>query len=1243
METLIAYIASDRRRSLAAGVALPERSSGAALFADISGFTPLTEALVRALGPQRGTEELPRQLNQVYDALIAEVERYGGAVLNFAGDAITCWFGEEAESQEAGSRKPEAGNKTVSSGLSSAAHRAAACALALQTAMAPFKSIEIAGAGTVALAIKVAVASGPARRLLVGDPGIQLIDVLAGETLYRMAAGEHLAGKGEVLIDAATVAALGSLAQLGEWRSDDERNERFAVLTGLAAAVPAMAEQPFAEQVIPDSAYRPWLLPPVYERLRVGMGEFLTELRPIVALFLRFGGIDYDDDPLAGEKLNSFVLWVQRILKTYDGYLLQLTVGDKGSFFYAAFGAPTAHEDDAVRACLAALELREPRFAFISSVQIGVSQGRARTGAYGAATRRTYGVLGDEINMAARLMQHAPPGQAIVSPVAQVAIDERFVWEQLPAITVKGKAEPIAPFRLVGLAARRTIKLHEPRYGLPMVGRTAELGFVLDRLAWAARGAGQIVSVVAEAGMGKSRLVAEVVRQAQQVRVLTGEAQSYGTNTPYLVWQNIFRELFDLDPASNLDAQVGALRIALARIDPALLPRLPLLGPVLGFHIPDSELTRAFDARLRKESLEALLVTCLRAKAVEGPLLLVLEDCHWLDALSHDLLEVVGRAIAHMPVLLLLASRPFTIQRLAESRVSRLSYYREISLDTLLPDEVAILVLLKLSKRFPDAEFVPAELLEQIKTRTQGNPFYIEELLNYWQDQGLDPRELGSLPQLDLPPSLHSLILSRIDYLTESQKSLIKVASVVGRLFRAAMLWGLSVFSGERERVQRELNVLSKLDLTPLDTPEPELSYLFKHIVTQEVAYESLPFATRAVIHAQIGSYLEQASDGQEQMVDLLAFHYDRSENQAKRREYLLRAGAAAQAIYANSAAIDYYRRLLALLPAAEQVDTLTRLGQVLELTGQWDEASERYQAARALAEQAGDNRTAWQLSALIGEVLRKQGRYADSRPWSEQALAGLAALDHPAGLARALHFAGTLEMVQGDYATAATRYSESFALWQAAGDLAMAGSTLSNMAMVDYYNGDTPSAIRRFEESLTIRRQVGNPLWVANSLGNLGMMALDSGDYERARAAIEESLGLERATGDRAAIAVSLNNLGKVVSAEGDYGRARALYGEALNINRDLGDQWGLTYLLEDLGVLAGLTGQPERALRLVGAAAALRDSINAPLAPPEQATLTSALAPARAALGPEQQAAALSQGRSMTPEQAVAEALQV
>jgi adenylate cyclase len=1277
MESLYAYIPTDRRIALASGLDLPDTTTGAALFADISGFTSLTEALVRALGPQRGAEELTRRLNKIYDALLAETENYRGSVIGFSGDAITCWFNDQEDVFPA----PHANGST--------AFRATACALAMQQTMQQFAQVEIAGAGSVSLAIKVVVTVGPARRFLIGDSAIQLVDVLAGETLYRLAAGEHHAERGEVLLDQSAVAALREQVDVLEWREDPESGERFAVVNRMKTTVAVDPWPPIESDALSDDLVRPWLLPPVYERLINGMGEFLTELRPTVALFLRFSGIDYDGDPNAQSKLNTYVQAVQRILARYHSYMLQLTIGDKGSNFYVSFGAPLAHEDDAIRAVRAALELRDLQMDFITEVQIGVSQGLTRAGACGGMLRRTYSAMGDAVNMAARLMQNAAPGQVLVNQNVRKATAENFSWEELPPLRVKGKSEPVTVYRLIAGQERHGIRLHEPKYALPMVGRESELALIKQKLDLALPGHGQIVGITAEAGMGKSRLLAEVIRLARRRNMLGygGECQSYGISTSYLVWQSIWRGFFNLDPAWSTAEQIESLDGQLSGIDPALLPRLPLLGAVLNLPIPDNELTSSFDAKLRKESLESLLVDCLRERARTMPLLLVLEDCHWLDPLSHDLLEVIGRAITDLPVLMVLAYRPPQLDSLLAPRVSQLFHFTEIVLTDLPAEEIERLVSFKLGQIYGEEAKLPKALIEKISSRAEGNPFYIEELLNYLHDRDIDPQQPEALEHVDLPDSLYSLILSRIDQLSENQKTLLKVASVIGRLFRAAMLWGVYNQFADRERVRNDLDTLSALELTPMDTPEPELAYLFKHILTQEVAYETLSFATRGMLHDQIGQYIENTyQEKLDQYVDLLAYHFERSENVAKKRGYLLRAGEAAQADYANTAAIAYYQKVLPLLPKDQQVSVMLKLGQVYELVGEWKEAEDVNRQAEALAGQLTDAPGHAQAQRALGWLLRKQGQYADAEAWLVRARASYQELGDSAGIshaladigeihrlqgkytearvyydeslslaagiaeirlrqkarAYALKGAGTVATWQGDYSTARTLNQESLALRRELGDTPGVATLLNNLGIIARFQRDLASARQMNEESLALFRALGDRWAVGQLLNNQACVASDQGEYAEARLLLQESLMIRRQLGDKAGLALSLNTLADVVLDEGEFTQARPLLDESLTINRELGDKTAIAYLIEDYAGLAAAEARPNKALQLAGFAAALRESIGAPLPPSEQARVDRMIAPAREALPEAAATAEWESGRSfLRLEQAIELAL--
>jgi predicted ATPase/class 3 adenylate cyclase len=1212
----------DWRQAIARGETLPEWADGAALFADISGFTPLTEALALELGPKRGAEELTVHLNRVYDALIAELHRYGGSVIGFAGDAITCWLhGDDGR-------------------------RAVACGLAMQEAMRAFAEIRTHSGRIVSLGMKAAAATGSVRRFLVGDPEYVIVDAMAGKTLEYMAAAEHQAERGEMVLHGPAAEALGDALTVTEWRTDEETGERFAVVGGLHVAVPERPWPEMVEDALTDEQRRGWLLPPVHQRLNSGRGEFLAELRPAVALFLKFSGIHYDDDPAAPQKLDAFIRRVEQILLRYDGSLIQLTIGDKGSYLYAAFGAPIAHEDDAVRAASTALELQAlaAELAYLDQVQIGLTQGRMRTGAYGSQTRRTYGVLGDATNLSARLMAVAQPGQILVSRIVRDAADQLFNWERLPNIRVRGKTDLVTLFRLDRARQGQTLQRFEPKYRLPMIGRGQELALIGDKLDQALKGNGQIIGLTAEAGMGKSRLAAEAVRLAQdhQLETYGGECQSYGTNTSYLVWQPIWRSFFGLDSNWTVAQQVQVLEEQLAQIDPTLLPRLPLLGAVLNITIPDSELTSTFDAKLRKSSLESLLVDCLRARTRTTPLLILLEDCHWLDPLSHDLIEVLGRSIGNLPVMFILGYRSPDLQRSQAPRLSNLPHFTEIELKDFTAEESEQLIRLKLQQYLGEEATVPAEFAEMVIQRATGNPFYIEEILNYLQDLGIDPQNTEQLADLDLPTSIYSLILSRIDQLNEHQQITLKVASVIGRFFRAAMIWGVYPDLGELGGVEADLQALSAADLTALDTPEPEFVYLFKHVVTQEVAYESLPYATRSNLHEQIAFFIEaNYANKLDQYLDLLALHFDRSENVPKKRHYLREAGEAAQSRYANAVAIDYFQRLLPLLEPGERSEVLFNLGQVLDTVGDYDEAEASFREALSLSEQHDEQQLRVRCLVAIGELRRNQSQYDEAKEWYDQAQALAEQIGDESSLAKALVCAGSLALYQGHFQDALTNYQQSLILRRKLNDQPNVANLLNNLAITAANQGDLDRAQELFAESLAIRREVGDKWAIANSLNNLGELANILGAFEQARVHLEEAVAVYRELGDKWMLGNASLNLGNVARALGTFAEARKLYNESLQINRDLGDRWMLAHLLEGIGGLLAMRGEAEPALQLTAAAVTLRETIGTPSSETEQTKLNELLAPARQALGPEVAAAAWESGRAMALEQALALAL--
>jgi tetratricopeptide (TPR) repeat protein len=820
------------------------------------------------------------------------------------------------------------------------------------------------------------------------------------------------------------------------------------------------------------------------------------------------------------------------------------------------------------------------------------------------------------VNLAARLMSHAPLGQIYVSDPVRRGTGDAFAWARLPDIAVKGKAEPVVVHTLTGRAAqgvRRNV-----RNRLPMFGRDAELGHLKHRLEQALAGEGAVVGIAAEAGMGKSRLIAEFVRGLRQQGYLVafGECQAFGRNTSYFAWREIWRTLFRLRDRDSPDVQIAALEKRLADVEAGLVSRLPLLGPLVDLAIPDNELTASLEAKLRKTSLESLLSACLRAEAGVHPIVLVIEDCHWLDELSRELLVALARVAVDLRVVIVLAYRPPS--GVGDTLgVESLPYFSSIALSELGEDQARSLIAAKLQDTLGAGVEPPAALVDLIVRRAQGNPFYIEELLNYLRSRGIGVADVAALTAVDLPDSLNTLILSRIDGLREEFRRPLKVASVVGRTFRAPFLPLVYPELGDTAEVIDRLQELGRVDLVIPDV-EADESWLFKHAITQEVTYESLPFAMRELLHDSTARVLETTHpDAAGQDLDLIAYHYWHSANREKKLEYLDLAAKAARARYANGAAIESFERLAKLQEGTARAATLLQLAGVLELTGAWSRASDVAAAALALAEASEDVVTQATAHTALAEIARKTGLFDEAEQRLRQAGELFAATAHEAGLGRVLHLRGTLAAQRGDYVDARSNYVESLRIREQLDDRASLSGLLSNLGVVAEYEGDYEASRSYHERALAVRTELGDRWAIGVSQTNLGMIASLERKYDEARDRFGEAIRLNMEIGDPWMVAICHNNLGNANRGLADYPAARNHYAASLQTYRDYGDRWALAFLIEDIALLASLVGAHERALMLMGAADAMREEIGAPRPPALESELNRAIATSVGVLG--------------------------
>ncbi|MBU0596091.1 AAA family ATPase, partial [Candidatus Bipolaricaulota bacterium] len=814
VERLAAYLPVDRRRAIASGKGLADRTVGSVLLADISGFTPLTEALVAGLGPRRGADELTKLLNTVYTALVSRVHHFGGSVICFIGDALISCFLDD-------------------SGL-----RALSCGLQMQRTMRQFQAFPAPHGGRVSLAMKAAVAAGPMRRFLIGNPAIQRMDVLAGATVDRLTEAEHLAERGEVIASPEVARKLFSRLLLSKWRGTH------GVVEGLRENVVPTPWPDLAYAGLTAQALGPYLLSPVHERVTAGQGEFLAELRPVSVLFLQFGGIDYDDDDAGGEKLDVYTRWVQGVANRYGGYVLLLTTADKGSHLYVVYGALEAHEDDRQRAVATALRLQEPpsELGFITGVRIGVSYGRARVGAYGGESRRTYGALGDAVNLAARLMQAAPCGEIRCSESIYEASRDRWSFDVLPAVELKGMERPQPVYR-----PHPRERTNVVRDGRALIGRREELEDVRRSMREALGGTRRGLLIEGEAGIGKSRLVEEVRRIAGEAgfTCLFGATDSIEQHAAYRVWRGILLDLLRISDSGGDPVELRARVVErVTALGPATAARAPLLNDILMLGIPESPLTRSYEPGVRQDSLAALVGELMRQAASRGPLVLIIEDAHWLDSLSWELLVSVARALANRPALLVLTHRPFPEPIPTEfSTLRGMGGVEPMLLGSLSPDDTLELAAVRLGLT---ATALPEAVVGLLADRAEGNPFYATELIGALLDQGLLAMDGASCRvtvdatalRKSVPDTLEGVVLARLDQLPAEVQLTVKVAAVVGRSFLLRTLESIHPGRIESADLRKHLAHTASRRLTVLETEDPEPAFAFQHAVTQQVAYD---------------------------------------------------------------------------------------------------------------------------------------------------------------------------------------------------------------------------------------------------------------------------------------------------------------------------------------------------------------------------------------------------------------------
>jgi class 3 adenylate cyclase/tetratricopeptide (TPR) repeat protein len=1128
------------------------------LFADVSGFTPMSEALART--GRRGAEDLTLILNRYFTRMIALLHDYGGIVCKFGGDALTVIFPYHVRMR------------------GSVTRRAVTCAHAMQAAMPDYAAIPT-NAGTFGLAMKIGIARGSLLSMTAGDTD-RLEYILAGGPLDRCADAEHHADKGEIVVDDQLLDDLGALSGV-------EQRAGFSCIGRLLRPSGPVPARPLPQiSTAAAAVYTRYMHPAVAQRIVAGQAGFINEHRQVSVLFVNFSGFDYDADPQAGARLQAYLRAVFAVVRRYDGSVNLVDMGDKGSKYIVLFGAPIAHEDDSARAVSCALEL----LALPVEARVGITTGFVYCGLVGSPDRQTYTVMGDAVNLAARLMQAARPGQLLAATATRESTARMFDWVALAPLQVKGKRDPVAVYS--AQQASNTPTPSDVAAARPLLGRSAEISRIQDVLETAAHGRGQIIALHGETGIGKSRLLAEITGRAPaSYQIYTGACQSYGGS--YQVWRAIWQTFFDIDPAADSAARRAALERKLAGLAPHLLLRAPLLALPLQVPIPDNDLTRTLDPQLRDQLLKSLLVACVRAEARRGPLLIVLDDCHWIDPLSCELLELIGRSIVDLPVVLLLAARPHADRDDPLAWLDQLDHARSVPLSELPDLEAAALIKSSWSQRFgpPDPS---DDMVARLIARAQGNPLYLEELIAYIQVPDSMP---GRQLTLDLPDTLQQLLLSRIDRLDTPVQATLKAASVIGAQVPARWLAEGYPQLGGATIVPQQLDTLRRMELLALERAEPNPEYRFQHTLLRDTAYESLAFATRATLHEQLGDYIEgcYASDLDAQL-DTLAYHYGRSDNAPKQRIYFRRAGDAARAAYANSAAVGYYQRLLPLLKPDEQASALHALSEVWRFTGARQHAEDACRRALALAEAAGNQRVVADCACTLGAVVGRTQSYDAALPWLEQALAIYEAIDDQPGLSRVLELLSFTHYQLGNISQALNDAERQLEVASSINDQIGRSDALAQIGLVTAQLGELERALGALRQSLEIATAIGYRRRTVLAANDIAGIHWRTDDFVNALEWLLRGIADAEEIGYVWVVGLMIGNAGMIYAQHGADDQALACYARALQIALDLGDGPGIVPSLAQTAALFAAQAHDDQATSTCARAITLARELSLP-----------------------------------------------
>ena len=1152
------------------------------VFADVSGFTRLSERLARR--GKEGAEQLVDVINACFSALLAEAYGRGGSLVKFGGDAMLLLFYDQEGDQQ---------------------HAARACsaAAAMRRTLRDVGRVR-AGDSNVVLRMSVGVHSGAYAMFVVGGSHREMI--IGGPAASAVVALEGGASSGQILISPDTARWLPRSSvgnQVGPGR----------LLTRSPSAcewVPPKSLPTPSEEVIDRFL-------PTAIRAHLQSGSAVPEHRTATVAFVQFGEFDrvlVEQGPeTAARRLDQLMRLVQEAADRYDVCFLDSDIAFDGGKIRLSAGAPRFVGDDEERMLLALRHIVEAGAPL--PVKVGVTRGPVFTSPVGPDYRRWYAVMGDTVNLAARLVAKAPTGRIYATREVLRGAKTTFEQTVLLPFAVKGKSRPVQAWD-VGPPVRGSSEI-AIRLELPLVGRGSELAQLRSAVAGAGRGSGSLIELCGETGSGKSRLLAEAGRLAAGMVSLRAGCEVYTRDTPYSAWRDTLRQVLGLGAETPEAEVLDRLRAEIELTDPDLMPWMSLIAIVLDVELAPSREVEQLSSGARAAKLHEVVLRLLR-RALVIPTIVEVDQAHLMDGASVELFDALAAELESTAWVVLVARRDEPGGLELEGHP-----HTRIELGPMSPDDTRTLAL-----STAEATQVPPHVVELAVERSGGSPQFLLDLLAAAAAGNRD----------ELPEGVGAATMARIDALDPADGAVVRRAAVLGLSFAPERLEDVLApgTPPPDERFWKRMTVVF--------AREPDGHVRFRRPALQEVAHSSLPFKLRRELHLAVGLRLEREQDGdRDANASVLSNHFALAGDYARAHDYAMLAARRATERFSHADAVRLYRRAIeagrALRPAADGralAEAWEQLGEALRRVGEPAAASRALTEARRLlpddpiaqarlcdrqaevAERSealsravrwlkrglgvldgleGDDavRSRARLHSHLAGIRNRQGHWAEAVRLCRQAIAEAEAVRELPALARACYGLdwALRELGHPDEANYSWRALE---IYEELGDPEHEHRVLNNLGMFAYFDGRWDDALTLYRRSRESGERAGTPADVAYTDCNIGEILSDQGRVNEAREHLERARRVWSGSGERQSVAFIELLLARLATRSGDGRQAVPKLEAAMNELRGVRMDAYADFAQALVAEAEGLGGAPERALAVAHEQLKVTDR-NAPL----------------------------------------------